>query len=80
MYSIKAKVDYSDIKEILRNLIYVKRYVRNALNHASEENHVADEYDEYFSELGYKVSSELSVSEVETFIRKAIHHIRMITC
>lgn len=80
MYSMKSKVNQRDMKEILRNLIYVKRYVRNALNHASEESYIADEYDEYFSELGYKVASELSVSEIETFIRKAIHHIRMITC
>lgn len=80
MYSMKPKVDQSDMKEILRNLIYVKRYIRNALNHASEESHIADEYDEYFSELGYKVASELSVSEIETFIRKAIHLIRRITC
>ena len=80
MYSVSSKVEPDDMKEVLRDLIFVKRYVRNALNHASEERHIADEYDEYLSELGYKVASELSVSEIETFIRKAIHHIRMITC
>lgn len=72
MYSVGSKIDFNDMKEILRHLIYVKRYVRNALNHASEENRIADEYDEYFSGMGYNVSAELSVIEIESVIRKAV--------
>lgn len=67
------------MKEMLRNLIFVKRYVRNALNHASEERRLADEYDEYFSGVRYDATAELSVTEIETVIRKAVDLIRRIT-
>ena len=79
MYSVSSKVEADDMKEMLRNLIFVKRYVRNALNHASEERHLADEYDEYFSGVRYDATAELSVTEIETVIRKAVDLIRRIT-
>lgn len=79
MYSVRSHVDLNDVKELLRHLIYVKRYIRNALNHASEERHIADEYDEYFGGMGYNVSTELSVKEIEFVIRKAVNLIRKIT-
>ena len=72
MYSFNSKIDNNYMKELLRNLIYVKRYVRNALNHASEERHITEEYDEYFREMGYNVSAELSVAEIESLLRKAV--------
>lgn len=72
MYSFNSKIDNNYMKELLRNLIYVKRYVRNALNHASEERHITEEYDEYFREMGYNVSAELSVTEIESLLRKAV--------
>lgn len=80
MYSVSSKVEPDDMKEMLRNLIFVKRYVRNALNHASEERNIADEYDEYFSSMICDVSAELSVTEIETVIRKVVDLIRNITC
>lgn len=80
MYSLGSKINPNDMKEVLSRLIYVKRYVRNALNHASEESRIADEYDEYFSEMGFNVSAELSVTEIESVIRKAVDLIRMIAC
>lgn len=79
MYSVKNHVSNEDIKCILRQLVYVKRYVRNALNHASEESHLADEYDEYFGDIGYNVSAELSVNEIESVLRDAITLIRKLT-
>lgn len=79
MYSVRSHVDLNDVKELLRHLIYVKRYIRNALNHASEERYIADEYDEYFGGMGYNASTELSVKEIEFVIRKAIDLIRKIT-
>lgn len=80
MYSVSSKVRPDDMKEVLRDLIFVKRYVRNALNHASEERHLADEYDEYFSDVRYDAAADLSVTEIETIIRNAVDLIRRITC
>lgn len=80
MYSVSSKVEPDDMKEVLRNLIFIKRYVRNALNHASEERRLADEYDEYFSDVRYDAAADLSVTEIETIIRKAVDLIRRITC
>lgn len=79
MYSFSSKTDCDHIKELLRHLIYVKRYIRNTLNHASEERHVTEEYDEYFREMGYNISTELSATETETFLRKAVDLIIKIT-
>ena len=80
MYSVSSKVRPDDMKEVLRDLIFVKRYVRNALNHASEKRHLADEYDEYFSDVRYDAAADLSVTEIETIIRNAVDLIRRITC
>ena len=79
MYSVKKNVSNEDIKCVLRQLIYVKRYVRNALNHASEESHLANEYDEYFGDIRYNVSAELSVDEIESVLRDAMTLIRKLT-
>lgn len=79
IYSVRSHVDLNDVKELLRHLIYVKRYIRNTLNHASQERYIADEYDEYFGKMGYNVSTELSVKEIESVIRKAVNLIRKIT-
>lgn len=80
MYSVSSKINPHDMKEVLRHLIYVKRYIRNALNHASEESRIADEYDEYFSGMDFNVvAAELSITEIESVIRKAVNLIRVIT-
>lgn len=76
MYTVNSKISADDMRNILRPLIYVRRYVRNVLNHASEESRIADEYDEYFSEMGYSVSNELSVTEIESVIRKSVAFIK----
>lgn len=78
-YSIGSEVNTEDMQSLLRQLIYVKRYIRNSLNHASEENRISDEYYEYFSAHGYNVDSELSVEEIGSVIRNAVNLIKKIT-
>ena len=78
-YCNVSRGSLDDIKKILRSLIFVKRFIRNSLNHASEDNKVADEYNEYFESKGYNVNSELSVKEIESIIREAVKLIRKIT-
>lgn len=77
--AIKKGVSHEDIKELLRNLVYVKRFVRNSLNHASEENNLAEEYNEYFGGLGYNVKTDLSVKDIESVIREAVALARTLT-
>lgn len=79
MYSVSKKISLDDMKKILMNLVYVKRYVRNSLNHASEEKRLADEYNEYFSNNGYSVSSELSVKEIEGVMHNALNLIQSLS-
>ena len=79
MYTVNSKIKLDDMRDILRRLIYVKRYIRNSLNHAREDNCLADEFDEYFSSIGYNVSEELSVKEIESVIRDAINQIQSLT-
>lgn len=79
MYSVSKKISLDDMKKILMNLVYVKRYVRNSLNHASEEKRLADEYNEYFSNNGYNVSSELSVKEIEGVMHNALNLIQSLS-
>lgn len=79
MYSVSKKISLDDMKKILMDLVYVKRYVRNSLNHASEEKRLADEYNEYFSNNGYSVSSELSVKEIEGVMHNALNLIQSLS-
>lgn len=79
MYAIRSDIGYDDMKHILQHLIYVKRYVRNALNHASEKNGLVAEYKEYFGGIGYNVDTELSVREIANVLRDAITLIRKYT-
>ena len=70
----KSKVD--GVKSILKDVVYIKRYIRNAMNHASEESCISDEYDDYFFTHGFKIKEDLTVSEIREFMINAIEKLK----
>lgn len=78
-YQLRPRVNLSDMQNILRDLIYIRRYIRNTLNHASEDSRMNDEYDAYFSGLGYNVSAEITAAEIEAVLRRAVARIGELT-
>lgn len=64
------------MQTILRDLIFAKSFIRNKLNHASDEDTMTEEMQKYFSSYGYNVDSEMSVNEIKEFMLKAIENLK----
>lgn len=61
------------IQRILRDIIYAKTFIRNKLNHASDDDSADKEMQEYFSSYGYNVSSELKADDIIEFMENAVN-------
>ena len=63
-------------QRIFRDIYYVKAFIRNKLNHASEQSSV-EELKDYFRANGYQVDTELSVSNISEFLYNAIDKLEL---
>ena len=71
-FALGEGVSAEKMQKILRDILYVKNFIRNKLNHASEDDSVNEEKQKYFSSHGYNTSNELSCDEITEFMKKAI--------
>ncbi len=71
-FTLNRKISCDEMSYAIRNLMFVKRYVRNSLNHASEENNLPEGYNDYFRSKGYNVDSELLVYEIKNIINDGV--------
>ncbi len=72
-FKISEKITSSQMKEILCDSVYVKKWIRNVINHASEESEANEELEQYFKSQGYNVSGSLGVSEIKDIITNALN-------
>lgn len=76
-FSVGEMLTNEKMQTILRDLIFAKSFIRNRLNHASDEDTDDEELRKYFSSHGYNISSDMSVNEIKEFIFKAIENIKI---
>ncbi len=76
-YNLSDKLSKQQLQNIFRDIYYAKTYIRNKLNHASEEDSTSEELNSYFAENGYHVESDLSVTSITEFLYAAIEKLKL---
>ena len=71
-FSVNESLTNEKMQTILRDLIYTKTFIRNKLNHASDEDVADEEMQKYFSSYGYDTGNETDVNSIRDFMIKAI--------
>lgn len=76
-YGLTDRLPRQQLQAIFSDIFYAKTFIRNKLNHASEEGSVSDEVKEYFFSHGYPVTTELNVETISEFIYNAIDKLKL---
>lgn len=76
-YTVTDKLKAEELQEIFRDIFYIKNFVRNSLNHASEDEKNMDELKAYFAKYGYKTEKELTVDDITQTLYKALERITL---
>ncbi|MBP1565084.1 MAG: hypothetical protein J6A58_04930 [Oscillospiraceae bacterium] len=71
-YWITNKISKDDMKLILRDCLYIKKYLRNMINHASEDNKLTKEEKEYFRRYNYPENENLRIDDIKKVIIGAL--------
>ncbi len=77
-FTLTDKMKTEEIQTMFRDILYAKNFVRNKLNHASEDENDKQEFRRYFEKYGYKTDSELSVGDISCALYKSIDNIKEI--
>ncbi len=75
-FTLSDNYTNEEAKEILRDIYYLKTFVRNKLNHASESGKMEEERIEYFKGYGYNVSSEYGIKEISDLMYNTLKKIK----
>ena len=76
-YNLSDKLSKQQLQNIFRNIYYAKTFIRNKLNHASEDESTTEEMKEYFKINGYPVDNELNVRTIREFLSNAIQKLEL---
>lgn len=76
-FRLTDKLSKWQLQSIFRDIYYAKTFIRNKLNHASDDESSADELKDYFRINGYQVDTELSVSTISEFLYNAINKLEL---
>ena len=76
-YNLSDKLSKQQLQNIFRDIYYAKAFIRNKLNHASEEESTTEEMNEYFKINGYPVDNELNVRTIREFLSNAIQKLEL---
>ena len=74
-YTVTDKIKAEELQEIFRDIFYIKNFVRNSLNHASEDEKNMDELKAYFAKYGYETEKELTVEHITQTLYTALERI-----
>ena len=72
---IVRKID--DFKSIIRDYLYIKNWLRNQINHASDEASISDLNKQYYQDHGYSISEDFSVMEINSVIQNALNKLNI---
>lgn len=60
-----------NMKQLMRNVLYIKNFVRNRVNHASDEDKFTEEEKNYLKRHGYQVD-EIKIDSISKVIKNSI--------
>ena len=64
------------MQSIMRDYLYIKNYLRNTFNHASDDESRTPEETAYLAQHGYPTGDTPTLQDVVRIMQKAIHHIQ----
>ena len=70
-FSLADDVSVSELKTILTDCLYIKKWIRNVVNHAAEEGNNSS-LKELFDSAGYNTSDKFCVSDVKEVLNNAL--------
>lgn len=76
-YSISPNLTVEKMQDILTDCLYVKEWIRNMVNHASDENGSKEELINYFDAKGYNTKESLTTSEIKQILMNALKKLEM---
>ncbi len=72
-FTLTENIEPLKIKKIVMDLFFIKKYIRNVVNHAAEEpNKNNKELNGYFESCGYHIRDQYSVIELKQIILSAL--------
>lgn len=74
-YKLTPKMTREELQNLFRDIYYAKTFIRNKLNHASE-NDSDNELSSYFARYGYKTDNELDVEDISELLKRAIQAVK----
>ena len=74
-YSVSKDISLETFQTVLRDYIYVKKYFRNIINHASDEVSISAYDIQYFKDHGYYISENFTVSKISEAMNKVLNNI-----
>ena len=69
-----VQIPIRQMQDILRDYLYIKNYLRNLFNHASEENDRSKEETAYLKAHGYPTGEKPSLQEIISVMQRAVVH------
>ena len=76
-YTVTDKLKTEEIQDIFRDIFYIKNFVRNSLNHASEDDKNMEELKSYFAKYGYETEKELTVDYITQTLYSTLKRITL---
>lgn len=71
-FRLSDDITVSNMKDIINDSLYIKKWIRNVVNHAADESDSGGKLKEYFESLGYSVSDSFRVSDIKKIITEAL--------
>ncbi|MCR4644637.1 MAG: TM1812 family CRISPR-associated protein [Oscillospiraceae bacterium] len=66
--------DHSKMQTIMRDYLFIKNFLRNSFNHASDTNGRSKEEIAYFNALGYPTQETPALQDIVSVMRSAVQH------
>ena len=71
-FRLSDDITVSHMKDIINDSLYIKKWIRNVVNHAADESDSGGKLKEYFESLGYSVSDSFRVADIKKIITEAL--------
>ena len=72
----QINIPINQMQDIMRDYLYIKNRLRNAVNHANDNNEQTAEMMEYFRKYGYNTDNSPSLYDVTEIIKNAVKRLK----
>lgn len=77
-FQLGNSLSVAEMQQIAKDYLYIKVFVRNTVNHASDDAENLNEYAAYFQESGYNTDDVLQIDNIKSVILRSVNQIQAI--